>query len=59
LCKIDVRKGKLVELRCFGGLTVEESAEILKISPETAKRDWRMAKAWLRVHLNGQNTFEQ
>jgi RNA polymerase sigma factor (TIGR02999 family) len=58
LCKIDARKGRLVELRCFGGLTVEESAEILRISPETAKRDWRMAKVWLRVHMNGETSFE-
>ena len=51
LSKIDPRKSRLVELHCFGGLTVDESAEILGISPETAKRDWKMAKAWLRVHL--------
>ena len=44
---IDERKGKVVELRYFGGLSVEETAEVLGISPETAKRDWRMAKAWL------------
>jgi DNA-directed RNA polymerase specialized sigma24 family protein len=36
-----------VELRYFGGLSVEETAEVLGISPETTKRDWRMAKAWL------------
>ena len=54
LCKMDPRKGKLVELHCFGGLTIEESAEVLKISPETAKRDWKMAKAWLGIHLAGE-----
>jgi RNA polymerase sigma factor (TIGR02999 family) len=53
LSKIDPRKGRLVELHCFGGLTVDESAEVLEISPETAKRDWKMAKAWLRVELTG------
>jgi RNA polymerase sigma factor (TIGR02999 family) len=53
LSKLDSRKGKLVELHCFGGLTIDESAEVLGISPETAKRDWKLAKAWLRVHLNG------
>jgi RNA polymerase sigma-70 factor (ECF subfamily) len=47
LSKIDARKGRVVELRYFGGLSVEETAEVLEISPETAKRDWRMAKAWL------------
>jgi RNA polymerase sigma factor (TIGR02999 family) len=52
LSKIDPRKTNLVELHCFAGLTVDESAEILGISPETAKRDWKLAKAWLRVHLS-------
>ena len=47
LAMIDARKGRVVELRYFGGLSIEETAEILKISPETAKRDWKMAKAWL------------
>jgi DNA-directed RNA polymerase specialized sigma24 family protein len=51
LSRIDPRKYKLVELHCFGGLTIDESAQVLGVSPETAKRDWRMAKAWLRVHL--------
>jgi RNA polymerase sigma factor (TIGR02999 family) len=56
LSKIDPRKGRLVELHCFGGLTVDESAQVLGISAETAKRDWKMAKAWLRVHLTGETT---
>ena len=47
LSKIDVRKGRVVELRYFGGLTIEQAAEVLGISPETAKRDWRTARAWL------------
>jgi RNA polymerase sigma factor (TIGR02999 family) len=47
LSKFDPRKGRVVELRYFGGLRVEETAEVLGISPETAKRDWKMAKAWL------------
>jgi RNA polymerase sigma-70 factor, ECF subfamily len=51
LSKIDARKGRVVELRYFGGLSVEETAEFLKISPETVKRDWRMAKAWLFAKL--------
>jgi len=40
-------------LRYFGGLSVEETAGVLRISPETAKRDWKMAKAWLLRELNG------
>jgi RNA polymerase sigma factor (TIGR02999 family) len=51
LYEVDPRKGRLVELHCFGGLTVDESAEVLSISPETAKRDWKMAKVWLGAHL--------
>jgi RNA polymerase sigma factor (TIGR02999 family) len=47
LSKIDARKGRVVELRYFGGLSVEETAKVLKISPETAKRDWKVARAWL------------
>jgi len=47
LSKIDPRKGRVVELRYFGGLSVEETAEVLQISPETVLRDWRTAKTWL------------
>ncbi|MBZ5662101.1 MAG: sigma-70 family RNA polymerase sigma factor [Acidobacteriia bacterium] len=47
LAEIDPRKGKVVELRFFGGLSVEEAAEVLKVSPDTVLRDWRLAKAWL------------
>src|SRR5258708_1941113 len=54
LSKIDARKGRVVELRYFGGLSVEETAEVLEISPETAKRDWRMARAWLFGALTGE-----
>jgi RNA polymerase sigma-70 factor, ECF subfamily len=43
----DERKARVVELRFFGGLSVEETAEVLKVSPETILRDWRLAKAWL------------
>jgi RNA polymerase sigma-70 factor (ECF subfamily) len=52
LSKIDPRKGRVVELRYFGGLSVEETAEVLGMSPETAKRDWKMAKAWLLRELS-------
>jgi RNA polymerase sigma-70 factor (ECF subfamily) len=52
LAKVDARKAQVVELRFFGGLTVEESAEVLKVSPETVRRDWRLAKAWLLRELS-------
>ena len=52
LAKIDPRKGRLVELRYFGGLTIEESADILGVARETAKRDWKIAKAWLFAELS-------
>ena len=51
LSEIDARKGQIVELRFFSGLTEEETAEVLNISPETVRRDWRFAKAWLRNEL--------
>lgn len=47
LAEVDQRKSQVVELRYFGGLSVEETAEVLKISPITVMRDWNMAKAWL------------
>jgi RNA polymerase sigma-70 factor, ECF subfamily len=47
LAKVDQRKSQVVELRFFGGLSVEETAEVLNVSPETVSRDWRLAKAWL------------
>jgi RNA polymerase sigma factor (TIGR02999 family) len=47
LAATDPRKSQVVELRCFGGLSVEETAEVLKVSPDTVLRDWRLAKAWL------------
>jgi RNA polymerase sigma factor (TIGR02999 family) len=47
LAEVDPRKSKVVELRFFGGLSVEETAEVLNVSPETVMRDWRLAKAWL------------
>ena len=48
LAALDARKAQVVELRFFGGLTVEETAVALDISPETIARDWRFAKLWLR-----------
>jgi RNA polymerase sigma-70 factor (ECF subfamily) len=51
LARIDPRKARIVELRFFGGLSMEETAEVLKISTITVKRDWRAAKAWLYREL--------
>ncbi len=52
LAKLDERKGRVVELRYFGGLSVEETAEVLNVSPDTITRDWRRAKAFLRRELS-------
>jgi RNA polymerase sigma factor (TIGR02999 family) len=51
LAKVDERKSRVIELRFFGGLTVEETAESLHVSPETVMRDWKLAKAWLLRQL--------
>ena len=53
LSKIDARKSRVVELRYFGGLSVEETAEVLQVSPETVMRDWKMARTWLFRELIG------
>jgi RNA polymerase sigma factor (TIGR02999 family) len=52
LATVDARKARVVELRVFGGLTVEETATALDISPDTVGRDWNFAKSWLRRELN-------
>jgi RNA polymerase sigma factor (TIGR02999 family) len=54
LAKEDERKSQVVEMRFFGGLSVEETAEVLKVSPETVMRDWKLAKAWLLRDLSGE-----
>jgi RNA polymerase sigma-70 factor (ECF subfamily) len=59
LSKVDPRKGRVVELRYFGGLSVEETAEVLQISPETVLRDWKMAKTWLFRELGTARTQRQ
>jgi RNA polymerase sigma-70 factor, ECF subfamily len=51
LATVDERKSRMIELRFFGGLTVEETASVLQVSPDTVKRDWRLAKAWLLREL--------
>ena len=52
LAEIDQQQAKIVELRFFSGLSIAETAEVLKISPATVKRDWQMAKAWLHHELS-------
>jgi len=52
LSALDSRKGKVIEMRFFGGLSVEETAEALRISPETVMRDWKLARAWLYRELS-------
>jgi RNA polymerase sigma-70 factor, ECF subfamily len=53
LAAFDPRKCRVVELRFFGGLSIEEVAEVLKVSPETIKRDWKLAKVWLLREMGG------
>jgi RNA polymerase sigma factor (TIGR02999 family) len=52
LAVLDPRKSRVVEMRYFGGLSVEESAEVLKVSPDTVMRDWKLAKVWLLRELS-------
>jgi len=52
LAAVDERKARVVELRFFGGLTAEETAEVLEVSPQTVLRDWRLSKSWLLRHLS-------
>src|ERR1017187_348858 len=56
LARLDPRKMQVVEMRFFGGLSVEETAEVLKVSPVTVMRDWSTAKAWLYLQLAGGTT---
>lgn len=59
LAEVDRRKGQVVEMRFFGGLSVEEVAEALKVSEETVRRDWRLAKVWLLRELNNTVTSDE
>jgi RNA polymerase sigma factor (TIGR02999 family) len=54
LAEVDTRKAQVVEMRFFGGLTEEEAAAALGVSPETVRRDWRIARSWLRRKLSGE-----
>jgi RNA polymerase sigma factor (TIGR02999 family) len=53
LAEIDSQQSRIIELRYFGGLTIEETAEVMKLSPATIKREWTMARAWLHQSLTG------
>lgn len=59
LAQVDARKSRVVELRFFGGLSVEETAQALNISPESVLRDWRLAKLWLLRHLKGHHRDDE
>lgn len=59
LAAVDERKSKVVELRFFGGLSVEEAAEVLRVSSDTVVRDWRMAKIWLLRELSRGRTSDE
>jgi RNA polymerase sigma factor (sigma-70 family) len=54
LAEVDPRKVRVVEMRFFAGLSVEEMADVLKVSKETVMRDWRLAKVWLLRELEGE-----
>jgi RNA polymerase sigma-70 factor (ECF subfamily) len=56
LATFDDRKSRVVELRFFGGLSVEETAAVLGVSPDTVMRDWRLAKAWLQAEMRGDHS---
>ena len=55
MAAIDARKSQIVELRFFGGLSVKETAEVLRVSPETVMRDWNLARAWLYRELQDES----
>jgi RNA polymerase sigma factor (TIGR02999 family) len=58
LSRIDEQQGRIVELRFFGGLTIEETSEVLQISPSTVKRDWILAKTWILRELSNTQAME-
>jgi RNA polymerase sigma factor (TIGR02999 family) len=58
LAKFDERKSRVIEMRFFGGLSVEETAAVLKVSPATVMGDWRLAKAWLKRELRGGHSHD-
>ena len=59
LASLDPRKSQIVELRFFGGLSIEETAEVLKVSPGTIMREWTLAKAWLHREISGKSVGQE
>jgi RNA polymerase sigma factor (TIGR02999 family) len=57
LSQVDDRKSQVIEMRFFGGLSVEETAAVLKVSPATVMGDWRLAKAWLKREMRGDRSY--
>jgi RNA polymerase sigma factor (TIGR02999 family) len=55
LADVDPRRARVIELRFFGGLSVDETAEVLKLSPDTIMRDWRLARPWLLAEMSRRN----
>ena len=55
LAAVDTRKSQIIELRFFGGLSIEETADVLELSPTTVQREWRAAKSWLQRFIEGKN----
>ena len=58
LAKVDERKSRVIELRFFGGLSVDETASVLKVSPDTVMRDWRLARSWLSREMRGDRSHD-
>ena len=58
LAQFDERKSRVIEMRFFGGLSVEETAAVLKVSPATVMGDWRLAKAWLKREMRGDRSHD-
>ena len=58
LATFDPRKSRVIELRFFGGLSVEETASVLKVSPATVMGDWRLDRAWLRREMRGDRSHD-
>ena len=59
LAELDPRHSRVVELRFFGGLSIDETAEVLKVSPATVRRDWSLARAWLHSELSNQGMSKE
>ena len=58
LAQLDPQQSRIVEMRFFGGLNIDETAEVMELSPTTVQREWRAAKAWLQRFIKGENPAE-